>query len=363
MEKVSDIRSASTKMISRKHAHIRRPISESFRPKSHRSRVVAAGLGELIDDAVIHKKPRSPKLAHGRKPSAVPIPVDLDDISKLIDDAVKTIPRPHAAAGSTDEPTCIIGPLSTYFKEGVEIGRGGFGRVFLATPTYHGNRLSDEMPSIVAIKAIRTDATRLFASEIHFLSKFNFSHSLKYYGCIEYPKESTIYIVMEYFHGRSLHDEIKVLREDSIRLKILKDIALAIAELHSNGVFHRDLKPENILINEKQEIKLIDYGLACDSIVEIGDCALSTIDTVVGTPGYIDPFITSLEKSDWWAFGQVILQVFLRSGTIDRPLSDYQLAYIPPVIRDLTFRLTDPTRDPSTRPTSDEILSIFKEIK
>lgn len=38
----------------------------------------------------------------------------------------------------------------------------------------------------------------------------------------------------------------------------------AVAELHEVGIVHRDLKPENVLITSSGEVKLIDYGAACD---------------------------------------------------------------------------------------------------
>lgn len=38
----------------------------------------------------------------------------------------------------------------------------------------------------------------------------------------------------------------------------------AVNELHSMGIVHRDLKPENVLLTSSGEIKLIDYGAACD---------------------------------------------------------------------------------------------------
>jgi serine/threonine protein kinase len=38
----------------------------------------------------------------------------------------------------------------------------------------------------------------------------------------------------------------------------------SVRELHRMGIVHRDLKPENILLTSSGEVKLIDYGAACD---------------------------------------------------------------------------------------------------
>lgn len=45
---------------------------------------------------------------------------------------------------------------------------------------------------------------------------------------------------------------------------IMRDLASALAYLHTNGFAHRDLKPENILFDENHRIKLIDFGLAAN---------------------------------------------------------------------------------------------------
>jgi maternal embryonic leucine zipper kinase len=48
---------------------------------------------------------------------------------------------------------------------------------------------------------------------------------------------------------------------------IIRDLANALAYMHSNGFAHRDLKPENVLFDENHKIKLIDFGLAANSKV------------------------------------------------------------------------------------------------
>lgn len=42
----------------------------------------------------------------------------------------------------------------------------------------------------------------------------------------------------------------------------LAEIAMAINELHKEGIVHRDIKLENIVIDEKGHVKLTDYGLS-----------------------------------------------------------------------------------------------------
>ena len=47
--------------------------------------------------------------------------------------------------------------------------------------------------------------------------------------------------------------------KDSDLLKIIKDVSINIAILHSNGMIHRDIKPENVLVTNNI-LKLADLG-------------------------------------------------------------------------------------------------------
>lgn len=46
------------------------------------------------------------------------------------------------------------------------------------------------------------------------------------------------------------------------RMKIAKDVAVVFGYMHSLGIVHRDLKSHNVLIDEFNNIKVCDFGLA-----------------------------------------------------------------------------------------------------
>jgi len=69
----------------------------------------------------------------------------------------------------------------------------------------------------------------------------------------------------------------------SITLGILK----ALEYIHKNGVVHRDLKPENILLNDKGEIKLIDFGIASQAGAK--RLTYAGFTQALGSPDYISP--------------------------------------------------------------------------
>ena len=84
----------------------------------------------------------------------------------------------------------------------------------------------------------------------------------------------------------------------------MKGILEAINYCHSNSICHRDLKPENILINDKDDIKIIDFGLA--DIVRTNENSLSGVK---GTQRYMAPEVMKggsyNEKCDIWSIGHI----------------------------------------------------------
>ncbi len=97
------------------------------------------------------------------------------------------------------------------------------------------------------------------------------------------------YFVMEYISGKTVYDElqeVKVMNEhDAVTVTL--QTARALEHAHARGFIHRDVKPKNVMINEEQEVKLADMGLAR----EISDykTAQSEAGRAYGTPYYISP--------------------------------------------------------------------------
>ena len=63
-------------------------------------------------------------------------------------------------------------------------------------------------------------------------------------------------------------------------------VAKSVAYAHEHGVIHRDLKPANVLLDQNNEPKVTDFGLA--KKVE-GDSGLTATGQILGTPGYMPP--------------------------------------------------------------------------
>jgi serine/threonine protein kinase len=99
---------------------------------------------------------------------------------------------------------------------------------------------------------------------------------------------SRIYMVMEWCDGRLLRQILsqgRLTHERAIR--IAANILEGLEYIHSNGVIHRDLKPENIMVDENDQVKLIDFGIAGDSAAK--RLTFTNITAALGTPDYISP--------------------------------------------------------------------------
>lgn len=101
-------------------------------------------------------------------------------------------------------------------------------------------------------------------------------------------KRSRVYMVMEWCPGRLLRtimDEGRLSHERA--LHIATQVLKALDYIHANGVVHRDLKPENIMVDAKDNIKLIDFGIASDTSAR--RLTYANFTATLGTPNYISP--------------------------------------------------------------------------
>ena len=98
-----------------------------------------------------------------------------------------------------------------------------------------------------------------------------------------------IYMAMEWVDGRLLRQimsETKPL-DEARATKITKNVCDALDYIHKQGVVHRDLKPENIMVDEDDNIKLIDFGIAGQAGSQ--RLTFGKLSQVMGTPDYISP--------------------------------------------------------------------------
>lgn len=111
-------------------------------------------------------------------------------------------------------------------------------------------------------------------------------------------------------------DETDPLKRDALTIKtILLRLLTAVEKLHSLGIIHRDIKPENILITSSGQVKLIDFGAACDLATGINFNPLyGMLDPRYAAPEEVVmpktfprpplPFLASLLAPLAWVYGR-----------------------------------------------------------
>jgi serine/threonine protein kinase len=169
------------------------------------------------------------------------------------------------------------------------IGKGGMGLVLRAFNINNAPNLPVAI-KVLDFKISRDDEFRKrFRREADVHASLSHPNTISLIEYIETQEDCCM--VMEYFPSKSLSAKIgketgpvPYQRAIPIFLQILKGMDY----LHKKNIIHRDLKPSNILINEKDEIKIIDFGIA-KSIEEDADGFKTKTGVVVGTPYYMAP--------------------------------------------------------------------------
>jgi serine/threonine-protein kinase len=109
---------------------------------------------------------------------------------------------------------------------------------------------------------------------------------------------SRVYMVMEWVEGRLLRKILQETRklptERAIRITLR--ILDALGYIHSHGVVHRDLKPENVMVDDHDNIKLIDFGIAGNASAR--RITFAKFTPTMGTPDYISPEQVKGQRGD-----------------------------------------------------------------
>ena len=196
------------------------------------------------------------------------------------------------------------------FSEVTLIGRGGSGIVFRA------DMLSISEP--VAVKVL-TGTRWSLAARGRFLRESSLAASIRHPHLVRLLHTGLLdqqwpYLVMEWIDGEPLSACLR--RGGRLpparAVRIVRDVARGLAELHQRGWVHRDIKPANILLRrDSGEAVLADFGLSRPA--EPGNTVTSS-DTLPGTPQYMAPehFRPDLEvaaTADVYSLGVVLFEL------------------------------------------------------
>ena len=264
------------------------------------------------------------------------VPVEQDSAEgEEAEPAPAAVDRPIPEADSAN----LVGKKVAHYRVLEVLGGGGMGVVYKAEDIKLGRRVALKfLPEELSNEAT---ATELIEREARAASALNHPNICTIYEVEEYNGQP--FIVMELLEGRTLAELINsakgtsltnsVARPEPIRTEVLLDIAIQIAEglsaAHGKGIIHRDIKPANVFVTVRDQVKILDFGVAKryaslnaaaprpstdDGLgFQVADRTLSRPGMAVGTAAYMSPeqergeYLD--ERTDLFSFGLVIYEM------------------------------------------------------
>ena len=224
----------------------------------------------------------------------------------------------HVTADLREQLQATLG--NTYTLER-ELGGGGMSRVFVAEDARLGRR--------VVVKVLHPDlaadvSTQRFEREVRVAARLQHPHIVPLLNAGALG--GLPYYTMPYVEGESLRHRLA--REGALpvvdALRLLRELADALAYAHRSGIVHRDLKPENVLLSAGHAV-IADFGVAkaLSAATQTGSGtgggavtpdAATGLGVAVGTPAYMapeqaagDPAID--QRADLYALGVIAYEV------------------------------------------------------
>ncbi|CAG9760646.1 unnamed protein product [Ceutorhynchus assimilis] len=232
-------------------------------------------------------------------------------LQKQVDDHMKTLniaPVPGLAENTRELVTKMMShpgynnPNYKWslddFELGKRLGRGAFGRVFLARERRSGY--------LVAVKTLLKKDVVEEGSERDILHEIEIHSHLKHPNIIQmlcwFHDSHRIYIVSDYAGQGAVSQHLKDAGrfDDQRSAKYIYQVAAALEYCHDNHVIHRDIKPENLLLDVVGDVKVADFGASKHS-------PSLTANSFRGTVDYIPPEMVEVKEYtylvDNWCLG------------------------------------------------------------
>jgi serine/threonine-protein kinase len=191
-------------------------------------------------------------------------------------------------------PILEAGDVLDHYRIDAVIAHGGMSVLFKATDLKNDRQVAIKLP----LPEMESDPVLIE----RFKREREIGQTLDHPGVVKTcdgEERSRNYMVIEWVEGRLLRS---ILNQEH-RLPIDRAVTIAVRlcdaldYMHKHGVIHRDLKPENVMVDEHDNIKIIDFGIAMKEDAR----RLTFVNSqspALGTPDYISPEQVKGQRGD-----------------------------------------------------------------
>jgi serine/threonine-protein kinase len=209
-----------------------------------------------------------------------------------------------------------------------ELGGGGMSCVFLATETALDREVVIKVLPPELAHAVSADR---FRQEIRHAARLSHPHIVPLLSAGQ--AGNLLYYTMPFVEGESLRSRLARSGELATReaVRLLREVADALAYAHTHGLVHRDIKPDNVLLSSGHAV-VTDFGVAkaLSASATGGDGGLTSLGVALGTPAYMAPEQAAAEPTtdngaDLYAWG-CLASIPLGYATVSQVLAKLETA-------------------------------------
>jgi serine/threonine protein kinase/Tfp pilus assembly protein PilF len=177
----------------------------------------------------------------------------------------------------------MIGKTISHYEILEKLGEGGMGVVYKA----HDTKLNRSVALKFLPHHLTSDPNTKHRFEQEARTASSLDHSnISVIHEIGETEDGRSYICMGFYDGETLREKID---REALSIEAAVDITLQIAKglerAHEAGIIHRDIKPANILLTARNEVKIVDFGLA----KLMNEAGITEDGRTVGTLAYMSP--------------------------------------------------------------------------
>lgn len=231
-------------------------------------------------------------------------------------------------------PNQVPNALQKYENQGIVLGEGTYGKVYLAVDRVTGKKYAMKKMKVMGEEGIHSTTLR----EISLLKGLDHPNIIKL--CEVVANQGVIYLVFEYYE-RDLLKHLQITRSEGKKLdpilikSYMHQLIKGIVACHQVGIYHRDLKCQNTLINKDGRLIICDFGLARQVQVQKQNLTLQIATLWYRCPELLLGAKTYGPEVDMWSIGCIfgemcLLQPLFAGDTeIDTIIKIFQLVGTP----------------------------------